>query len=138
MEPLTVLIVEDEPSINEMLQTLLGEEGYKVVAAANGQEGLERLAELVAAENKTDAAKNGGSLNLLILTDVMMPVMDGRQMLKKIRSTPAYEGIPVIIMSAVSSFASISELGRHVFLGKPFEIDILLKTIHQASAGFGD
>lgn len=110
-----LLVVDDEPSILEVLTDVLGAEGHEVVTAANGREGLQRLAEL-----RPD----------LVLLDWMMPQVDGRQMLAAMRAHPELARIPVLVMSA--GRLSLEERARipH-FLAKPFELDALLGLIAQ-------
>ncbi|MBU8896774.1 response regulator [Corallococcus sp. H22C18031201] len=108
-----LLIVDDEVAIVEALQDILSVEGYDVATAFNGAEGLERLAQV-----KPD----------LVLLDLMMPVMDGREMLRRMREDATTRDLPVVVMSA----GRISEEERKAsarFLAKPFELDTLLDTI---------
>ena len=67
----TVLIVEDEFAIADLLEMVLTDEGYRVLHAANGRQGLERLAE--------------GPRPDLVISDYMMPILDGAGMLKAMR-----------------------------------------------------
>jgi CheY-like chemotaxis protein len=83
----TVLIVEDEFAIADLLEMVLTDEGYHVLMAANGRQGLERLAE--------------GPRPDLIISDYMMPVLDGAGMLKAMRNTEAQRDIPCIVMSSL-------------------------------------
>jgi CheY-like chemotaxis protein len=108
-----LLIVDDEVAIVEALQDVLVSEGYDVRTAYNGAEGLKRMTEV-----RPD----------LVLLDMMMPVMDGRELLHRMRQEKALKRIPVIVMSA----GRISEEERRIssrFLAKPFELDVLLATI---------
>lgn len=108
-----LLIVDDELAIVEALQDILSVEGYDIVTAFNGAEGLQRMADA-----KPD----------LVLLDLMMPVMDGREMLRRMREDASLQGIPVVVMSA----GRISDEERRSsarFLAKPFELDVLLDTI---------
>ncbi|MBZ4423248.1 response regulator [Myxococcus sp. RHSTA-1-4] len=108
-----LLIVDDELAIVEALQDILSVEGYDIVTAFNGEEGLERMADA-----KPD----------LVLLDLMMPVMDGREMLRRMREDASLRDIPVVVMSA----GRISDEERRSsarFLAKPFELDELLDTI---------
>ncbi|NVJ09348.1 response regulator [Myxococcus sp. AM001] len=108
-----LLIVDDELAIVEALQDILSVEGYDIVTAFNGAEGLHRMADA-----KPD----------LVLLDLMMPVMDGREMLRRMREDAGLRGIPVVVMSA----GRISDEERRSsarFLAKPFELDVLLDTI---------
>ncbi len=88
----TVLVVEDEFGIAELLDAVLTEEGYQVVTAMNGRDGLELLAR---------------ERPVLVLSDYMMPVMDGAAMLARIRADPALQGIPVVMMSSMPEAAVV-------------------------------
>ena len=104
----TVLVVEDEFGIAELLDAVLTEEGYQVVTAMNGKEGLELL-----------ARERPG----LILSDYMMPVMDGAAMLTRIKAEPATQGIPVVMMSSMPEAAVAQRCaGYAAFLRKPFKV----------------
>lgn len=108
-----LLVVDDETAIVEALQDILAMEGYEVAAAYNGQEGLKQLREA-----KPD----------LVLLDLMMPVMDGRELLGRIRADPTLRDLPVVVMSA----GRISEEERRAAsatLSKPFELDALLEAV---------
>jgi CheY-like chemotaxis protein len=107
-----LLIVDDEVAILEALTDILSVEGYEVATAANGAEGLKR-----AGEDRPD----------LILLDLMMPVMDGQEMLRRLKESPDLRAIPVVVMSA--GRVSKSELQGSRFLAKPFELDDLLDTV---------
>jgi len=114
-----LLIVDDELAIVEALQDILSVEGYGIITAFNGAEGLQRMQEL-----RPD----------LVLLDLMMPVMDGREMLRRIRDDASLRAIPVVVMSA----GRISEEERRSsarFLAKPFELDLLLDTISELLGG---
>jgi CheY-like chemotaxis protein len=108
-----LLIVDDEVAILEALTDILSVEGYEVATAANGAEGLKR-----AGEERPD----------LILLDLMMPVMDGQEMLRRLKESPDLRAIPVVVMSA--GRVSKSELQGSRFLAKPFELDDLLDTVN--------
>ena len=83
----TVLVVDDEFAITDLLETILSGEGYRILTACNGKQGLEKLAQ-------------GGSD--VILLDFMMPILDGAGMLRALVAMPAYQRIPVIMMSSLS------------------------------------
>jgi CheY-like chemotaxis protein len=114
----TILIVDDEFGIVEALASLLEDEGYRVVTAANGEDGLARLRK----EQPN-----------LVLIDLMMPIIDGQEMLRIMRSTPTHASIPVIVMSAAPKSTAVlkSEKAREIsaFLRKPFDLQTLLDTI---------
>ncbi|HET8728165.1 MAG TPA: response regulator [Alphaproteobacteria bacterium] len=111
----TILVVDDEFGIAEVLVTALEDEGYRVFVAANGRQGLERLGEITPD---------------LVILDFMMPLMDGIAMARAMRADPANAGIPVIMMSSVPE-ASVRERfdGYAAFLRKPFLISDLLDLV---------
>ena len=84
-EPANILIVDDEPFNVDLLEQQLEEQGYQTCAASNGEEAFERL--------EADQPD-------LVLLDWMMPGMDGLQVLEKMRSTPQWRTIPVIMLTA--------------------------------------
>jgi CheY-like chemotaxis protein len=101
-----VLIVEDDDSIRDTLKILLEDEGYSVVTAANGREGIERL--------KSCARP------ALIILDLMMPVMSGWEFLKaRNQEELGMADIPVITVSAGAS--ATPPAGASAFIKKPFE-----------------
>ena len=83
-----VLVVDDEPDIRDSLVDILGYAGYEMLEAEDGGEGFEK-----ASSQQPD----------IILLDVMMPVMDGFETLKKLRENPATKTIPVIMLTAISA-----------------------------------
>jgi CheY-like chemotaxis protein len=108
----TVLIIDDEFGIVDVLVAALEDEGYRVFTAANGRRGLERLA-----ENKPD----------LVISDFMMPLMDGATMARAMRENADYRGIPIIMMSAVPEAALRQRFDDYqAFLRKPFPVAVLL------------
>jgi CheY-like chemotaxis protein len=112
----TVLVVDDEFAIVWSVGTQLQDEGYRVVPAANGREALERLA-----AGRPD----------LIITDIMMPRMDGRELLVALERDPATRDLPVIVMSAVSRAVldAAGPLRCAGFLRKPFSLDQLTREV---------
>ena len=110
----TVLVVDDELSIVEIAATVLEDEGYKVLTAADGKEALACLA-----KNKVD----------LVLSDMMMPVMDGRELCKRIVADASQSTIPFVLMSATHSTAQLDGCKHAAFLGKPFDIRKLLMVV---------
>lgn len=109
-----LLVVDDEMAILEALTDILAVEGYEVATAANGAEGLERTV-----SERPD----------LILLDMMMPVMDGQEMLRRLKEDPELRKIPVVVMSA--GRVTKAELQGSRFLAKPFELDDLLGTVSE-------
>ncbi|MDP9315130.1 MAG: response regulator [Chloroflexota bacterium] len=111
-----ILLVEDEPAIAALLQDVLEEAGYQVDLAANGREGLHRL--LVVRPD-------------MVLSDVMMPVLDGRELCHAINSNPHYQAIPVVLMSASREDQCCQDCNCAAFLPKPFVLDQVVATIAQ-------
>ncbi len=113
-----VLIVEDEYGNAEVLQLLLEAEGYRVALASNGKQALDIL--------------RTGEQPDLILSDFMMPIMDGTQTLAAIRNNTAFAKIPVIMMSSLEE-VSVRETGADYdrFLRKPFRAKAVLQTVAQ-------
>jgi CheY-like chemotaxis protein len=113
----TILVVDDEHIIASMLQDLFEEAGYQVVTARTGREGLQRLAEV------------GPDL---ILSDVMMPDLDGRALCQAIRADATYRAIPIVLMTAVPEYISPADCDYTALIPKPFDLESLLITITQA------
>lgn len=110
-----VLIVEDDAAIRESLQYALEDEGYAVVTAENGEEGLDRLRTM--------------DLPCLVLLDLMMPVMSGGEFLASLRGTERFASIPVVVVSAWPSEAAQVRHETHGFVGKPISLDLLLEMV---------
>jgi len=108
-----VLVVDDEAAIRDLVSDMLHDEGYDVVAARNGTEALQALA-----ETPPD----------LLLTDWMMPIMNGRDLLEHLRQQPHLDGMAVVVMSA--AVRPDVEAGTvAAFLPKPFELAHLLDVV---------
>jgi len=108
----TVLVVDDEPAIREVIATLLEDEGYLVRHAKDGLEALDAI--------------NGDRIDLIV-SDVVMPRLDGASLVRKLRLRGHLT--PVVLMSAV--YADVDLPGVR-FVPKPFEIDRLLGTVASA------
>ncbi len=112
--PISVLVVEDDPNIRELLQLYLEKEGYAVTLAADGRQGLEKFLAI---------------RPHLVLLDVMMPVMDGWAVCKAIR---AESDTPVIMLTAKSETddkVTGLKTGADDYVTKPFEMKELLARI---------
>jgi two-component system alkaline phosphatase synthesis response regulator PhoP len=112
-----VLIVDDEMHILELLRYNLESNGYNVIQAESGEEALE-----IIKDNQVD----------IILLDLMLPGIDGLEVLRRIRSTEDYKEIPVIMLTAKSEeFDTVLglEMGADDYIGKPFGIHELLARI---------
>jgi CheY-like chemotaxis protein len=114
----TILVVEDEFGIAEVLESVLVEAGHDVVTAINGKQGLERLTE---------------KPPQLVLLDFMMPVLDGPGMLRAMKNDPAYRAIPAVIMSSLPESA-VAEGASGLysgFLRKPFKLHAVIEVINR-------
>lgn len=107
-----ILIVDDELSMLSLLDEVLGDEGFVVRRAQNGQEALAR-----ALAEPPD----------LIITDLMMPVMDGRVLAQHLHDHPATTAVPILVMSA--AYRPQSSDCFTAVLPKPFAVDTLLAVI---------
>ena len=118
-----VLVVDDEPLIAMALEAALEDAGYAVVTAANGRQGLERLAEAPRPD--------------LVLLDMMMPVMNGPAMLAAMAADPALAGIPVVVLSSLPEEAIRARVGEGVaaILLKPCTAERVLEAIARALGG---
>src|SRR5260221_3947211 len=96
--PKTILIVEDDKILLEMYQDKFIKEGFEVITAENGKIGLEK-----AITQKPD----------IILLDLMMPVMDGKRMLSKLREFPQFKKLPVIVLTNAGEVDNIKETQRY-------------------------
>ena len=111
-----VLEVEDDPDIREMVSKLLLSEGYKVVSAEHGQDALEKM--------------EGGFRPDVILLDLMMPVLNGFDVLRVMHRTPRWSSIPVVIVSANQGHGLV-DLGTAAIIRKPFDLNVLLNTLRR-------
>ncbi len=110
-----VLVVDDEPVVRAVVRDVLREEGYAVVEAPDGRTVLEILD-----RERPD----------LVLMDVMMPGIDGREVYRVLRSREDLPDVPVVMMSAA---ARADRLDPSIagFLPKPFDLDRLMETVVQ-------
>ena len=122
-----VLIVEDNPHIIEMYSYVLKK------LAANEFKGSTPLEVHFAADGHAALAMLSESPFQLVMTDLYMPVMDGFQLLEKMRATPAFAQIPVVAISAggVDARDKAVKLGVNVFLKKPVRFAEVMDTVKQ-------
>ena len=117
-----VLVVDDEPNVLRSLAQYLTIEDFTVETASNGMEALEKV-ESFHPE--------------LILLDVMMPGMDGFEVLDKVKANPAHAQTPIIMLTAKDQSADVLkgyQSGATSYLVKPFNLDELVETINQVLA----
>lgn len=110
----TILVIEDDPDIAESLSDVLESEGYLVVTAANGVEGLQCLRDI--------------GEPCLILLDLMMPVMSGGEFLAVLRRHEKFASVPVVVVSAWPKEAMQVRAQSQGFVKKPVALDSLLDT----------
>jgi len=117
MSKLLILAVDDSPSMREMLAAVLRDSGYQVVEAEDGVKALE-----VAKTSSID----------VVLTDQNMPNMDGLSLVKNLRSLPAYQDTPIMMLTTESS-DEMKQKGRAAgatgWMVKPFDPDKLVRML---------
>ena len=105
----TVLVVEDDPVILQLLEVNFEMEGFSVITAADGAIGYDQAV---------------GAQPDIIVSDIMMPNVSGLDMLRQLRSNPETKGIPVILLSAKAQTSDIqtgTDAGADAYVTKPFE-----------------
>lgn len=117
----SVLVVDDEFGVAEVLQAILEDEGHRVATAIHGRAAIERMA-----EERPD----------LVLSDFMMPVMDGAALLDAMKRDPRFAEIPVALMSSLPE-SSVAEKcdGYASFMRKPFRVTDVLDLLDVLTAG---
>ena len=119
---LKALIVEDEEDIKQLLLEVLEDKGYQVPVAGNGEIALQRI---------------GEEMPDIIFADVFMPVMDGLDLISRLKENPDTSGIPVVIvtvMNARDTEKKAKELGVEHYLNKPWEsaeLDLVLERVNK-------
>ena len=113
----TILVIDDEKDILNLVEYNLKSDGYGVLLAKNGEEGYE-----IARRHKPD----------LVVLDLMLPGMDGLEVCKLLRQNEATRGIPILMLTAKSSDVDQIvglELGAADYIAKPFSVKVLLARI---------
>jgi len=111
-----IIIIDDEP---QLIQEILPEYGYDITVISSGEEAYNRL-------------KSGLEQFDLILLDILMPNINGWQLLKLIRENPAYKYVPVIMITALNSeidLVSSLKIGADDYICKPFNFPVLIAKI---------
>lgn len=127
MQPDTILLVDDDREIRNLLSTYLEHAGFVVTTAANAAEMFQRLASTVPS---------------IVIVDVMMPGQDGIAALQQIRATPSLARLPVLLLTALDDPLERSrglEIGADDYLGKPFlprELLARVKSVLRRSGEF--
>jgi two-component system phosphate regulon response regulator PhoB len=117
MRKATLLVIEDDPDIVELLRYNLEREGYRVLVATDGERGL------------AESARNQPEL---ILLDLMLPGLDGLEVCRRLRTQDGTRGIPVLMLTAKSEESDVVtglELGADDYLTKPFSPRELLARV---------
>lgn len=114
----TVLVVEDDAAMRELLLESLGDEGYQVISARGGREGVKKVR-----ENAVD----------LVITDIRMPDLDGLDMVREIRTLPAPpDVITITAFGSIDTAIKAMKLGALDYITKPFEIEQLTLRVERA------
>ncbi len=123
-KPVEILIVEDSPTQAEKLQYILGEKGYRIIAAANGKKALDLLR-----DSRPD----------IVISDVLMPEMDGYELCSRLRADERFKDIPVILLTTLSDPKDVIkglECGANNFIVKPYDEKYLINRIQYLFANF--
>ncbi|HWW47955.1 MAG TPA: response regulator [Xanthobacteraceae bacterium] len=115
----TILTVDDSPSIRQMIKVVLGPAGHTVIEAGDGAEGL---------------AKAKASRVDLVITDLNMPVMNGLELIRALRSVPTLLGLPIVFLTTESNDAiklEAKRAGATGWITKPFKPDQLLAVVNK-------
>lgn len=123
MPDLRVLIVEDERHIIESLSFVLESEGFVVASELDGEAGLRRLR-----SERPD----------VLVLDLMLPKMNGLEVLKLVRADPALRGLPVVILTAKGRQQDrrmAEEIGADAFMTKPFSNAEVVEVVRRVAAG---
>lgn len=111
----SVIVVDDDPAILDLVEMVLDEEGYTVRTASNGLEALDLL------QSQQPS---------LVLLDLMMPVMDGWTFCRTVKDNAETSNLPIVVMSADLHLGQkADDIRADDFLLKPFDIDNLLEMV---------
>jgi PAS domain S-box-containing protein len=114
--PRTVLVVDDDRHVRELLERFLVKEGFRVTTASSGEEGLRQVRELRPS---------------LVTLDVLMPGLDGWEVLRTLKSDPDLAAIPVVVISIVDDPTLASSLGADDYMTKPIDWTRLTETLRK-------
>ena len=116
----TVLVIDDDATVHDLMRRFLGKEGFRVVAALSGEDGLRMVRELKP---------------VAITLDVQMPGMDGWAVLAALKADPASAGIPVVLVTMVDEKNRAFSLGAAEFIPKPVDRERLVSVLRKLTAG---
>ncbi len=114
-----ILVVDDEVNITQILEFSIGAEGYEVISAQNGEEAIDK-----ARREQPD----------LIILDIMMPIIDGYEACRILKSNPLTKNIPVVLLTAKGRDIDKRlgyEVGATDYIIKPFSPNKLIDRIHE-------
>jgi CheY-like chemotaxis protein len=117
--PQSILLVDDEFSSLEVLALLLGQEGFEVVTASDGEEALSRL------EKRVD----------LVITDYWMPKMNGLELVERMQADERWRAIPVLLMTATYDSDGAAHPALAGIMPKPLRYGALLAEVRRLLAG---
>ena len=114
---LKIITIDDDPVVRTLIKKTFSSLGFEVITAADGIEGLRAIE-----NNQPD----------IIILDVMMPIIDGLEVLKRIKATPKIAKIPVIMFTAISDghmVVETSKFGAEDYIIKPFQSSVLIQKV---------
>ncbi len=118
LDVIDVLVVDDDRDVRETMLQILQEEGFAIATAVHGEEALTLL--------------RGGSVPRLILLDLVMPVMDGRELIGHLQKDTSLSSIPVVIISSSQNARKESTaLGSAGYLAKPIDLHLLIESVRR-------
>ena len=126
IQPDTVMVVEDDDAISDLVAAALEDQGYRVLTARDGRDALQTV------QNEPPDA---------IVLDLGLPDVAGWQVVRWCRAHPATTTVPIIVVSAERDAAQDADIQPLVFVEKPFDLDVLLVLVEDAvssSALHGD
>jgi CheY-like chemotaxis protein len=122
MEPLNILIVDDEPVNLEVAGLILRAVGHTVSTAANGREAV-------------DVCLAGTERFDVIIMDLIMPVMSGEEAIRRLRAEPSTRDVPILALSAKDTRQSGPDVGWNRFLSKPYQAPELIRAVVATATG---
>jgi two-component system chemotaxis response regulator CheY len=117
-----ILTIDDSKTMRDMLMITLVDAGYDVLQAVDGEDGLDVLS-----REQVD----------LVITDINMPKMDGYEVIRRVRANPAYQKLPVLVLTTegeVDKRAIAKEAGATGWMVKPFDPERLIQTVMKVAA----
>jgi two-component system chemotaxis response regulator CheY len=113
-----ILIVDDSKTVRNLVAFIMKKEGFKVIIAEDGLDGLEKLY----SEEKVD----------LIISDINMPRMDGFTFIRTVREQEAYRDVPIVVLSTEGQEKDIQKglgLGANLYMVKPAQPETMVKNV---------